>query len=179
MKTCFLLASLLLATGEGRTAAQGVSVTFDKTADFSKYKTYRWVGIKSAQQLDELTDAQLVSTLDVELSKKGLTKSLSDQVDLFIGYQIVTRNKKHLSNANIGLAGASGPGGSTSAATATTTVHSGQLVLDMYEPAPGKLVWRGVVSNSIDADAKPDKKQKHMDKAIEKLLRDYPPRKKP
>lgn len=41
-----------------------------------------------------------------------------------------------------------------------------------------QLVWRGVVSNAIDANAKPDKKQKHMDKAIEKLLKEYPPQKK-
>jgi len=36
-----------------------------------------------------------------------------------------------------------------------------------------------VLPNAIDADANPDKKQKHLDKAIEKLLKDYPPRKKP
>jgi hypothetical protein len=40
-------------------------------------------------------------------------------------------------------------------------------------------VWWGVLLNAIDAGAAPEKKQKHLDSAIEKLLRDYPPQKKP
>lgn len=177
MKKYFLLLFVLVALGAGRAAAQSVSYTFDKNADFSKFKTYKWVTIPSAQQLDELTAGQLVGTLETELAKKGLTKSKTDDADLYIGYQIASGKGKPLSNPNIGLAYGSGVGGNTASAGATTiTVHSGQLVLDMYD-ASKKLVWRGVVSHSIDADAKPDKKQKHMDKAVEKLLKDYPPKK--
>jgi hypothetical protein len=178
MKKYFLLAFVFLVFGVGRMAAQSVDYTFDKNADFSKYKTYKWVSIKNAQQLDELTASQLMGTLEVQLAKKGLTKTESDDADLYIGYQIASANEKHLNNA-IGLAYGSGVGGSSGAAEATTTtVHSGKLVLDMYDSGKRQLVWRGVVTHSIDPDAKPDKKQQHMDKAIEKLLKNYPPPKK-
>jgi hypothetical protein len=39
-------------------------------------------------------------------------------------------------------------------------------------------VWRGAVSKTIDPNAKPDKRQKNIQKAIEKLLKNYPPKKK-
>jgi len=178
MKKWLLLASLLFASAAGRSAAQTANANFDKSANFLNYKTYKWVSIPSQQQLDELTAAQLVGTLEVELARKGLTKSKSDSADLFIGYQMVRSGNKEQNHYDVGATygsagGATGNGGAT-----ITTIHSGQLILDMYDATSKKLVWRGVVSNAIDADAKPDKKQKHMDKAVEKLLKDYPPQKK-
>jgi len=178
MKWYFLVAFVLFATTARPLTAQSVSYSFDKDADFSKFKTYKWVKIPNAQELDELTAGQLTGTLDVELAKKGLKKSPSEEADLYIGYQITSGKEKQLSNSNVGLTYGAGVGGNSGAAAATTTVHSGQLVLDMYETTNKKLVWRGVVSHSIEADAKPDKKQKHMDKAVEKLLNGYPPKKK-
>ena len=180
MKKYILLAYVLLALGVGRVAAQSPNYGFDRYADFSKYKTYKWVSIESAQHLDELTADQLMGTLEMELAKKGLTKSPSDKVDLYIGYQIARANEKQLNHYDIGAAYGSAAGATTGTAGETTTiVHSGQLVLYIYDSARNQLVWWGVLPNAIDADANPDKKQKHLDKAIEKLLKDYPPRKKP
>jgi len=177
MKRYFLVAFVLFLAAAWPLAAQSVSYSFDKDADFSKFKTYKWAKIPNQLQLDELTAGQLVGTLELELAKKGLKKSPSDEADLYIGYQIASGKGKQLSNSNVGLTYGAG-GGGNSAAAAATTVHSGQLVLDMYDTTTKKLVWRGVVSHSIEPDAKPEKKQKHMDKAVEKLLNDYPPKKK-
>jgi hypothetical protein len=58
----------------------------------------------------------------------------------------------------------------------TSTIYTGQLDLDMYDSANHDLVWRGVASKTIDANAKPDKQQKNLIKAVAKLLKNYPPR---
>jgi hypothetical protein len=64
-------------------------------------------------------------------------------------------------------------------ATATSeTIYIGQLDLDMYDSANQRLVWRGTVAKTIDQNAKPDKRQKNIAKAVEKLLKNYPPKKK-
>ena len=179
MRIGTILLVLLLAVGAGRTWAQTEVATFDKNTDFSKYKTYKWVNIPSSQRLDDLTADQLTGTLNVELAKKDLKKANSDKADLFIGYQIVPAKGKHLNHLNLGASyGAPAGGTSGSAAATTTVVHSGQLILDMYDANTKQLVWRGMVSDAIEANAKPDKKQKHMDKAVEKLLKGYPPEKK-
>ena len=179
MKKYFLFAYVLLALGVSRVAAQSPSYGFDRNADFSKYKTYKWVSIESAQHLDDLTADQLIGTLDMELAKKGLRKSPSDNADLYIGYQIARGNAKQLDHYDLGAAyepaaqATSGTAGET-----TTTVHSGPLVLYIYDAARKQLVWWSALSNAINADADPGKKQKQMDKAIAKLLKDYPQKKK-
>lgn len=171
---------LAMVVGVGVASAQSEVATFDKSTDFSKYKTYKWVSIPSSQKLDDLTADQLIGTLNVELAKKDLKKSDSDKTDLYIGYQIIPVAKnKSLTHLNLGMAYGAPAGGSSGSATTTTTiVHSGQLILDMYDANTKQMVWRGMVSDAIDANAKPDKKQKQMDKAVEKLLKDYPPQKK-
>jgi len=160
-------------------AGQSVSYRFDKDSDFSKYKTYRWVNIPNAQQLDELTAGQLVGTVDVELRKKGLSLVQAGPADLYVAYQMARGSPKQLSNFNVGLSGGSAePRSAGTAGLSATTVHTGELILDLYDGATKKLVWRGFVSGAIEAEAKPDKKQKHLDRAIQKLLKDYPPKKK-
>jgi hypothetical protein len=179
MKKWVFLASLLLIVAVGRLAAQNASANYDKNTDFSKYKTYKWVNIENAQHVDDLTADQLAGTVESELAKKGLKKSQTDKADLLIGYQVARGKEKQLSQYNVGASygSAAGATGGTGGA-ATTVVHTGLLVLDMYDAASKQLIWRGVVANAIDADAKPDKKQKHMDQGVAKLLKDYPPQKK-
>ncbi len=41
--------------------------------------------------------------------------------------------------------------------------------------SPKTLVWRGVVSKTLDTNAKPDKQQKNLAKSVAKLLKNYPP----
>jgi hypothetical protein len=37
-------------------------------------------------------------------------------------------------------------------------------------------VWRGVGMNEIDIDAKPEKRDAAIDKVVEKILKNYPPK---
>jgi Domain of unknown function (DUF4136) len=60
----------------------------------------------------------------------------------------------------------------------TSTIYIGQLALDMNDTANHDLVWRGVVSKTIDPKAKPDKQQKELTNAVAKLLKNYPPKAK-
>jgi hypothetical protein len=47
-------------------------------------------------------------------------------------------------------------------------------VIDLYDAATEALVWRGAVSKTINRTAKPEKRQKNLEKAIAKLLKNYP-----
>jgi hypothetical protein len=55
MKRIALLVPLVLGFAVGRAAAQDVTYNFDRDTDFSKFKSYKWVDIKSAQQVDYIT----------------------------------------------------------------------------------------------------------------------------
>jgi hypothetical protein len=185
MKRLSLLLLALLFMGVG-VAAQDVRYNFDQSADFSKFKTYKWVSIKNAAQVDEITAKQITQAIDAELAKKGLTKTDSDNADLFVGYQTAIGTEKQLEvyNTGWGYGPGWGPGwygyrGGMGTSTATTsTIYTGTLDLDMYDAAKKQLIWRGAVTKTIDQKANPEKRQKNLAKSIAKLLKNYPPKKK-
>jgi hypothetical protein len=74
----------------------------------SKYKTYKWVPIKGADQPDELTSKAITTAIDSELAKKGLTRTDADAADLYVGYQTAIGTEKEFTSYKTGWA--SGPG---------------------------------------------------------------------
>jgi hypothetical protein len=176
-KLCFAVLALFVLVVTV-SAAQDVTYNFDQGADFSKFKTYKWVSIKNAQQVDELTARQITAAIDAALAKKGLTKTDADNADLYIAYQTAIGSQTQWNAYSSGWGYGPYWGGRTGMATATSeTILVGQLDLDMYDSANKRLVWRGKVSKTLDPTAKPDKRQKNLDKAIDKLLKNYPPKK--
>jgi Domain of unknown function (DUF4136) len=188
MKTLVVLSLFCLSLIAARTAvAQDVRYDFDKDTDFLKFKTYKWVPIKGADKPDDITANQIVEAVDAELMKKGLMKTDADTADLYIGYQIAIGAEKQYTSYSTDWGygpgwgrGWYGYGGASTGTTygSTSTVYIGQLDLSIYDSAGKKLVWRGVASKTLDPEAKPEKKQKNINKAVQKLLKNYPPEKK-
>jgi hypothetical protein len=185
-KRSFIWMALLLMT-VGSALCQDVRYNYDKGTDFSKFKTYKWVLIKDAQMPNDIVDKQIKSTIDSQLLTKGLTAVDTDNADLFLGYQTAVGSEKQFTSFSTGMGpgwgygggwyggGWYGGGGMSTTTGQTTTIYVGQLVLDMYNPAGKDLVWRGTVSKTLDPKAKPDKQQKNLNKAVAKLLKNYPP----
>jgi hypothetical protein len=162
--------------------AQDVRYNFDRSAKFSDFKTYKWVKVKDAPQMDQLVDQQLRSAFEAELLKKGLSKTDADTADLYIAIQVTVGQEKEFSSYSTDFGYGPGWGrgwgggmGSSMTTGQTTTIHIGEVALDMYEPSKKQLVWRGVASKTLDPKAKPDKRQKNIDKGVAKLLKNYPP----
>ena len=186
MKRLFLLSVVTLLVGVVSSFAQDVRYNFDKSADFTKFKTYKWVPIKDASKVSDLVDKQIKEAIDAELATKGLTKVDGDDANLYIGYQPAVGEEKKFNSYSTGWGYGPGWGGgwygggmgTTTTTGSTSTIYKGQLSLDMYDSAGHDLVWRGVASKTIDPKAKPEKQQKNLAKAVKKLLKNYPPQKK-
>jgi Domain of unknown function (DUF4136) len=154
------------------TPAQDVTTNSMPGADFTKYHTYKWVPIDGAVQPNQIVDAQIKQSIDSQLAAKGLTKTDGDSAGLLIGYQISIQQEKQW-NA-YGTGGMRWGGGMASAQQ--STISTGTLVLDMYDPSTKQLVWTGRVSKTLDPGANQGKKQKNLDKATQKLLKNFPPK---
>ena len=98
MRTSFMCPLLLVLAVANTALAQDVRYNFDREADFSSFKTYRWVVLQGAAPLSELIDRQVKAAIDVELSKKGLSLSTEEGADLFIGYQAATDTETSLTS---------------------------------------------------------------------------------
>jgi hypothetical protein len=165
----------VLALAASSTYAQDVAVNYAPGTDFFKYTTYRWVEVQGAEKPDQIVDSQIRQAVEQALAAKGLTKAGGDDASLLIAYQLALTQERQVnaySSGGYGYGWRYGGGMSTTTAT-TSTIHIGTIALDMYDPADKTLVWRGQASKTVDAKAKPEKRQKNLDKAMSKLLKDF------
>ena len=164
-------------------SAQDVSYNYDQKADFTKFKTYKWVTIQGAEQPDELTAKMIVQAIETQLTAKGLKKVESGEADLLVGYQVAVTKEKEVTSFSTGYGYGPGWGGryyggygGGVTSTTTATIFIGSLALDMYDAAAKTLAWRGLASKQIDTKASPEKRQKNLDKGMAKLLKNFPPK---
>src|SRR5215469_9427483 len=154
--------------------AQDVKSNSMPGTDFSKYHTYKWVPIEGGSHPNQIMDAEIKQAVDAQLASKGLTKTTEDKADLYVGYQIAVDQEKQW-NA-YGMGGRWAGGGMATASQ--STINIGTLVLDMYDPTTKQLVWTGNATKTIDPSSNQEKNQKNLNKAMEKLLKNYPPKQK-
>jgi hypothetical protein len=159
--------------------AQKTSYDYDKSANFAAFKTYALKdGTKVGQ---ELIDNRIVAAIEKELAAKGLTKSDADP-DLFVVYHIAFDKQKDISTFSSG--GGYGPygwgwGGGWAGGTTNTTVRDiliGTLVIDIADARKGQVAWRGMGVKEVDTQAKPEKRDKSIGKAVQKIFKNYPPK---
>jgi hypothetical protein len=139
--------------------------------DFSKFHTYKWVTIEGSQHPNQIVDSQIKQAVDSQLAGKGLTKTDAATADLYVGYQVAVDQEKQWN----GMGGVGWRFGGMETVT-SSTINIGTLVLDMYDQTGKQLVWSGKATKTIDTSKNQEKNQKDLDKAMEKLLKDFPPR---
>jgi hypothetical protein len=177
-----LAVAAALVLGTSVSHAQDVSFNAMPNVDWAKFKTYKWVKIEGVRYPDDITDTQIKTAIDAQLATKGLTKTEGD-ADLYVGYQVAIDKEKEWTAYGMGggPAWGWGPGyrgygyGGGMATATSSTIHIGTLGLDLYDPAAKQLVWRGSASKTLDPKAKPEKRQKNLQKAMAKMLKNYPP----
>ena len=57
------------------------------------------------------------------------------------------------------------------------TILVGTLLIDLADANKKELVWRGMGVKEIDVQAKAEKRDKNVTAAVEKILKNYPPKK--
>ena len=177
-RTLFVAAALLLPSVA---VAQKVRTDYAHGADFSKYRTYKWVKISDNPDLNQLMDQRIKGAFEAELAKEGLTQS-EDNPDLLIGYQAAVTNQTQLNTYSTDM-GSPGWGygarwgygwGSSTSTTTSSTIRNGTLVLDMMDPHQKQLIFRGVATDTLSD--KPEKNIKKIQKAATKIFEKYPPK---
>jgi hypothetical protein len=179
MKVKMVIISVVLLVLTGAVSAQKVTYNFLPGTDFSRYKTYKWQRIENAQYPNQLLDDQIMRSIDMQLKSKGLTPVDKGASDLVVVYQVAVTQDKEWNAYNTGggwgWGGWRGWGGMSTTSVYSNTITTGSLDLDMYDLQTKKQVWRGEVTKTIKEQKDPAKLQKNLDKAMAKLLKNYPP----
>ena len=153
---------------------QDVHYNFMPGTNFGKYHTYKWVAISGTPQLNQIQDAEVKQAVDSQLAVKGFTKTTDDNADLYVGYQTAVDKEKEWDA--YGMGGRWGWGGGMASAT-SSTIAVGTMALDFYDPAAKQLIWRGEATKTLNPSDSQEKNMKNLDKAMEKLLKNFPPKK--
>lgn len=154
-------------------SAQDVRYNFMPGTDFSKYHTYKWVAIEGGAHPNQIMDQEIKQAVDSQLASKGLAKTDGEKADLFVGYQVAVDQEKQWNAWGTGRGFGGGMGSATS-----STINVGTFVLDMYDPGTKQLVWTGNATKTIDPSSNQEKNMQRLNKAMAKLLKNYPPRHK-
>ena len=179
IRTAFVAAIALAFVGA--CSAQKVRYNYLPGTDFSKYKTYRWEKIQNVEYPNQILDERIMRSIDSQLSSKGFSRIETGTPDLLAIYQAAVNKERQWSYYDSGWGwggwGGWGAWGGGPMTGSSWTIHVGTLNLDFYDPAIKKQVWRGAATKSLDPPEDPNKLQGRIDKAMKKLLKNFPPKK--
>ena len=176
-----LSAALLLSATVA--SAANVRTDYDHHANFSGFHTYSWGDVKTANPLyvDRIKEA-----VNRNLQAKGwqMVPSGGDTTIFATGS---VQNEQQVETMYNGLGGGwgrgwgwggwgggFGGGGFGNATTTTTQKPVGNLIVDVFETSGHELVFRGITDNDVNKNA--DKNTKTLNKAIDQMFKNFPPK---
>ncbi|MBO6212024.1 DUF4136 domain-containing protein [Algoriella sp.] len=152
-----------------------VSTDYDRSANFSTYKTYSYheKGLDKLK-VNDLDKRRLLTAIDTQMAAKGFTKVSSD-ADLVVNVLTSTKEKISVSNNNWGY-GPYGYYGGYYGGTNVSQYQAGTIVIDIIDDKKNVLVWQGVGAdlNLSNISAKAER----IPKAVEEILSKFPPQPK-
>jgi len=154
-------------------AAKSVTYDYNRGADFTRYRTYAWT--RGTEVRDELNNARIVRAVDAQLTAKGLTRAEpSASPDVLVAYHASFEKDLSIQGFTQGF-GPFGLGDRTGSAR-VQPVLVGTLVVDIIDARTNTVVWRGMASSDIDPATSPERRDRNIGKATEKMFKNYPPK---
>ena len=155
----------------GFMAAQQIMTNYMPGTNFSKFKTYKWVNIEGSEQPDQILDQQIKQAVDSQLASKGMIKTDNEQADLYVAYQVSITQQHQWNAYSMG-----GPWRGGTATVTSSTIQIGTLGLDLYDPGPKQLVWRGQATKTLNPSKNAQTNLNRVNQAVAKLLKSFPPK---
>ena len=170
MKTAIKAVIPALALAVASVVVAGVNVDYDKTIDFTRYKTFGWLDGTPAS--NPFAEERIRQAVEAQLAAKGLTKA-AGPADIYVASHATTGNQTHITVDNY----RTGPyrwGGGVTTGGDVMNVPLGTLTIDLVDGKSKDLVWRAMATEILSN--KPETNQKKIDKVTKKIFKKYPPK---
>jgi hypothetical protein len=154
--------------------AQTVTIDYDHTVNFLKFKTYTWAKLHAT---DPSVEDRITIAVNRDMGGRYMTES--DHGDVLIAAVDATHDAQEFGTFYDSLGSDYSwqrPWGSgfMDSEAALTDIPVNTLVIDMYDGKTHKLLWRGTVTEPLQGST--DKKDNEIDKAVTELIGKYPPK---
>jgi hypothetical protein len=165
----FFVLGMLLAQGA---RAQKITMEFDQSADFSRYRTFAirdgQLNSRNPALGGELVKKQIETDIQNDLTAKGLTMATSGAADLNVRYTFGAARKTEVEAYPAGWYG-------RGTRYVRVPYSEGTLVIDLRDPATHALIWRSIAA---EEKSEPTKIQGKINDMVKKSIDKYPPKKK-
>ncbi len=165
--------------------SQKVNVGYDKGVDFSKFATYTWA-TPATPPARPLLYLSILDSIDYELKSKGLvrmenagdlTLALAGGIEFGFNNAAGTPIMPYSSGPPPAIDATMWTGAGGFSNLTAPQVPQGTLLLNVVDRGANKVIWTGSVKQKFDLENK-KKSIELLNKAISKLLKEFPPRKK-
>ena len=159
--------------------AQTVTIDYDHTVNFLKFKTYTWTKLHAT---DPTVEDRITIALNRDMGGRYMTE-VPKGGDVSIIAVEATQDKQEFTTFYNSLGDFAwqrgwGSAGFLDSQATLDDVPVDTLIIDMYDTKTHKLLWRGTVTETVATSE--DKNDQKIDKAVTLLIGKYPPKyKKP
>ena len=175
LKTLSLLVILFLVTS---CSSVRVATDYDKSADFSSYKTFAFykTGIDKAE-ISDLDKRRILRAIEAELLAKGFTKS--ENPDLLVSLFTKSQQRVDVYNNAWGYGGwgwggfGPGWGWGWNQQPMVSSRTEGVLYVDLIDAKKKELVWQGMGTGYLSQNM--EKKEERIKEFVSMIMEKYPP----
>jgi hypothetical protein len=143
-----------------------VSHDYDTGTDLAGLETYDWMPqppeAPGSVAGHSLIEGRVKNAVNTRLAAKGVRRD-SQNPDFLIVYHVSTKDRVRVRNYTF------------ISDKKFETYEEGTLVLDFLAPNGKSLLWRGVAERTLDSNPTPEKIDKRINEAVEKILEGFPP----
>ncbi len=156
--------------------AQTITIDYDHTVNFLKFRTYTWTRVHAT---DPEVEARITLAINRSMSGRYMTEVAKDGDVTITAFEAI-KDKDEITSFYSQLGDLAwqrpwGSGGFLDAQAALEDVPMGTLIIDMYDAKTRKLLWRGIDTLPA-ADAASKNADQKLDKAATDLIGKYPPK---
>jgi hypothetical protein len=157
-----------------------VHADWDQRHDFSGWQTFAWMpegsgDPKSRRPVDNpLIEERVRDAIEHTLAAKGYRPTAGGAPDFYVGSAVYVEQKLDVYTIN-NYYGWGSRWGAGFPETRVAEYDEGELVIDLADAKVRKLVWRGSGSKRIDPKPSPERVTENVNRAVEEILKDFPP----
>jgi hypothetical protein len=166
------LALFLTTAFVGCASSVTTSVDYDRSIDFSRYRTYGW--LQPARLGNDILERRLTTAIDRALAARGLVRS--DTPDLYVAMHGRLRKEVQYTAYDTGWGYGWRRWGPGPTRVRREEIPVGTLFVDLVDAKDKELVWRGTATTPIDKTASAEEREAAVGEAVEKLFAAYPPK---
>lgn len=181
MKKVNLILILIAAAFLASCSSTSITSDYDPSADFSKYKTYKWLTPRKVNRNDALQSHALVrkrimTATEEVLASKGYKKIESGEPDFFVVTHAGVKEKVNVTDWGYSYGGWYGPYGGYGARNIDVNYYNeATLFLDIVDNEKDELVWRGAGTGVVRSYNSPEERQERTLELIQDILENFPP----